>query len=458
MPKTKLLIVEDYEGIVTLLRSTLEDEFELVVARDTAEGLNAFHEHKPHVVLLDLGLPPKSSPEEGLRFLRELKQVGGHHKTIVCTGYDERSLAVRAIGYGARDVLYKPLDLVLLKSILQRSGWIAELEMEAQQSAGTPAAADAFEQMIGTCPAMIRICDVVKRIARTEAQVLVTGENGTGKALTARAIHERSLRRTGPFVTVDCGILPEALLDAELFGSSRQGIPDGVIRSKLESARGGTLFLEDVCRLSPSLQAKLVRVLDEQVEEGEARRRPSGFNVRVLASTTANVNELVHAGRFREDLSRRLAAVRVHLPPLRERGEDVVLMAIIFLRQAAAQYQKRIHGLTKDAVEAIRAYPWPGNVQELASKVRRAVSVVDATQIGPEDLDIVKNDQPSEDTSISLKVNQQRIETDLIMKAFTLSHGNLSRAALELGISRSTLYRRIRQYGLDRDPDAMRVS
>ena len=245
VPKTKLLIVEDYEGIVTLLRSTLDDEFELVVARDAAEGLNAVREHKPHVVLLDLGLPPKSSPEEGLRFLRELKQAGGHHKTIVCTGYSERSLAVRAIGYGARDVLYKPLDLVLLKSILRRSGWIAELEMEAQQSFGAlPATADAFEQMIGTCPAIIRICDVVKHIGPTEASVLVTGENGTGKELTARAIHERSLRRTGPFVTVDCGILPEALLDAELFGFSQQSVPDAAIKSKLESARGGTLFLK----------------------------------------------------------------------------------------------------------------------------------------------------------------------------------------------------------------------
>ena len=209
---------------------------------------------------------------------------------------------------------------------------------------------------------MIRICDVVKHIGPTEASVLVTGENGTGKELTAGAIHERSLRRTGPFVTVDCGILPEGLLDAELFGFSQQGVPDAAIKSKLESARGGTLFLEDVCgRPSPDSQAKLLRVLDEQIDEEGARRRPSAFNVRVLASTSAKINELAQAGRFREDLSRRLAAVRVHLPPLRERGEDLVLMAIIFLRQAAALYQKRIHGLTKDAVEAIRAYPWPGN-------------------------------------------------------------------------------------------------
>jgi len=257
---------------------------------------------------------------------------------------------------------------------------------------------------------------------------------------------------------VDCGILPEALLDVEVFGFGEQGIPDVSVKSKLELAHGGTLFLENVCRLSPGLQAKLLRVLDEQAPEGGARRRPSAFNVRVLASTSAHIKELVQAGRFREDLSRRLAAVRIHLPPLRERGEDVVLMAIIFLRQAAAQYEKRIHGLTKEAVEAIRAYPWPGNVQELASKVRRAVLVVNTTQVGPEDLDIVQHDQLLEDTSISLKVNQQRIETDLIMKAFTLSHGNLSRAAQELGISRSTLYRRIRQYGLDRVSDAVRVS
>ncbi len=446
MLKTSLLIVEDYEPIVSLLQSTLSDEFHVMVADSVEQASLLIEREAPRLVLLDLGLPPKSSSEQGFRLLRAMQRDGSRCKTIVCTGYSERGLAVRAVRYGAFDVLYKPIDLSILKGVLRRAGWIAELEDEAREDGINPErGSDHTESIIGTSLDMRSIHEAVRQVAMTDVPVLIIGESGTGKELVARAIHERSARAAEAFVPVACSVIPGALYEAELFGYEPDSESPQAFRKmgKVESAKGGTLFLDEVTNVPAHSQETVVRVLDQR----------AGADVRILASSKHDPNTVVEEGLVRSDLLRQFP-VHINLPPLRERGDDVLTLARIFLRRFAAQQSKPILGFAKDAGEAMRSYAWPDNVRELAGRVQRAVVVAEGQYIQAADLDFQRSEPLSQEDSISLKVNQQRIETDLIMKAFSLSRGNLSRAALELGISRSTLYRRIRQYGLDRAADA----
>ena len=453
MPKTSLLIVEDYEPIVTLLRSTLCDEFDVTVADGVDQASLLIKQVMPRLVLLDLGLPPKSSPEQGFRLLRMMQRDGCRCKTVVCTGYSERDLAVRAVRYGAYDVLYKPIDVAILKGILRRAGWLAELEDEGcQDTSDAMQGLDLLDEVIGTSLSMRPIQEAVRKVAMTEVPALITGESGTGKELVARAIHERSERAAGPFVSVACGVIPPALLERELFGYEPDHDPPGSNRKrgKVESAKGGTLFLDEVIDLPADSQRTVLRLVEEQAERAD---------VRILASSKRSEQAMSESEgeEGRPDLYRQLAA-HINLPPLRERGDDVLVLAKLFLRRFAARQRESILGFTKNAADAMRAYAWPGNVRELAARIQRGVVVAEGQYIEAADLELRKEEPGFREDSISLKVNQQRIETDLIMKAFTLSRGNLSRAAQELGISRSTLYRRIRQYGLDRAADAANVS
>lgn len=445
MPKTLLLIVEDYEPIVTLLRSTLHDEFDVTVAGTVEQASVLIKRATPQLVLLDLGLPPHSSPEQGLSLLRAMQLNGCRCKTVVCTGYSERDLAVRAVQYGAYDVLYKPLDLAALRGILMRARWLVELEEEARQD--TPDSmpgSDLLDQMLGSSLGMRPVQEAIRKLAMSDMPVLITGESGTGKKLIARAIHEQSERATQRFVPVACGAIPGMLFDAELLGSESDGdsAAPSRKRGKLESAKGGTLFFDEVEDLPPDSQRTVLRAMEEQAERAD---------VRIMASSKRSPQAIRGNGLIQPDLYRRFV-MHISLPALREHGDDVSVLGKIFLRRFAFQQDKSILGFTKEASDAMRAHAWPGNIRELAARIQRAVVVAGGEYLDVTDLDLQKN-EPQQD-SISLKVNQQRIETDLIMKAFTLSRGNLSRAAQELGISRSTLYRRIRQYGLGRAADA----
>ena len=295
-------------------------------------------------------------------------------------------------------------------------------------------------------------------MSTNDVPILITGERGTGKELTAKAIHEQSDCRMAPFITMNCGGIPERLLESELFGYEHEAQAEAVNSKpgKVEFAQGGTIFLDEVDELPQSLQGKLARFLQDGTFQrvGGLQRREG--HVRIIAATHVNLQEATERGAFRADLYDRLKAVHINMPPLREREEDIALLAMAFLRHAAAHHEKDVHGFTREALDAMRTCTWPGNVRELSNRVNRAVVMAVSNHVRPEDLDISEQMVRQDEGSISLKVNQQRIETDLIMKAFTLSQGNLSRAAHELGISRSTLYRRLRQYGMDRTMDARR--
>jgi len=311
---------------------------------------------------------------------------------------------------------------------------------------------ETVNEMVGASPAICAVFDLVRKMATTEMPVLITGETGTGKELTAQEIHERSLRKHGPFVPINCGAIPETLLESELFGHER-GAFTGAIqqkKGKLEAAAGGTLFLDEVGDLLPTLQVKLLRFLQEGTFERVGGQETLHVDARVLAATNVDLKAAIDKNLFREDLYYRLGVLRIHLPPLRDRGEDTLLMAMVFLKRAAINYRKPIQGYTAQAVDVLRTYSWPGNVRELSNRIRRAVVMAEGMEITPQDLDLAGEELPAVDSLDSLRVAHRRIEMELLVKAISLHRGNLTRVARDLEVSRSTLYRKLRAYGLEK--------
>jgi two-component system NtrC family response regulator len=311
---------------------------------------------------------------------------------------------------------------------------------------------ETVNEMVGSSPAICAVFDLVRKMATTEMPVLITGETGTGKELTAQAIHERSLRKHGPFVPINCGAIPETLLESELFGHERGAFTGAVQqkKGKLEAAAGGTLFLDEVGDLLPTLQVKLLRFLQEGTFERVGGQETLHVDARVLAATNVDLKTAIDKNLFREDLYYRLGVLHIHLPPLRNRGEDTLLMAMVFLKQAAVTYRKPIRGYTAQAVDVLRSYSWPGNVRELSNRVRRAVVMAEGVEITPQDLDLAGEELQTVDTLDSLRAAHRRIEIELLVKAISLHHGNLTRVARDLEVSRSTLYRKLRAYGIEK--------
>ncbi len=311
---------------------------------------------------------------------------------------------------------------------------------------------EVVDDMVGASPAICAVFDMINKVAMTEMPVLLTGETGTGKELTAQAIHARSRRKHGPFVPINCGAIPENLLESELFGHERGAFTGAVQqkKGKLEAADGGTLFLDEVGDLLPSLQVKLLRFLQEGTCERVGAQETLRVDSRVIAATNVDLKSAIDQNRFREDLYYRLGVLHIHLPPLRDRGEDALLMAMVFLKQAAVAAHKPIRGYSAQAIDALRAHSWPGNVRELSNRVRRAVVMSEGEEITRQDLDLAGEDLQAADSLDSLRAAHQRIETELLVQALSLHHGNVSRIARDLKVSRSTLYRKLRQYGLEK--------
>ncbi|MBK9306459.1 MAG: sigma-54-dependent Fis family transcriptional regulator [Nitrospira sp.] len=307
-------------------------------------------------------------------------------------------------------------------------------------------------EMVGASPAICEVFNLIRKVATTDMPVLLTGETGTGKELTAQAIHVRSFRKEGPFISLNCEAIPETLLESELFGHERGAGVDAVNqkKGKLEAAAGGTVFLDEVGNLLPSLQVKLLKFLQDGTCQRVGGQETLRVDARVIAATNINLKASIGQGTFREDLYYRLGALHLHLPPLRERDEDTLFMAMGFLRRAAADSHKLISGFTSEAVDAMRAHPWPGNVRELNNRVRRAVVMAEGHEITSRDLDLVKEVHPTSDSLHSLRAAHRRIEIELLVRAINLHRGNLSRIARDLEVSRSTLYRKLRAYGLEK--------
>jgi two-component system NtrC family response regulator len=444
----RLLIVEDDDAIRTQLKYALRDRYSLWFAETRVRALALVQEVKPDVVSLDLGLPPHvDTVEEGLRTLEDILRLAPDTKVIVLTGSGDRTNARRAIELGAFDYLSKSADLTEYEMVLRRSTFLQTLESENARESAAAEASARFEEIIGSTPQMREIFSMVALVAKTDATVLVQGESGTGKELVARAVHGKSLRKDAPFVPINCGAIPETLLESELFGHEKGAYTGAHVqrKGKLELADGGTVFLDEIGEMPLRLQVKLLRFLQERKVERLGGRQQIHVETRIIAASNKDLKAEVAAGRLREDLYFRLSVVTITLPPLRERAEDIGMLANAFLRRACREYRRKLR-FSADALSAVLQYHWPGNIRELENAVRRASIMARNQFIEPTDLGI-QHASPAE--RLSLREARNRVERQVVVDALTRTGGNISRAATELGVSRPTLHGLLDKHGID---------
>jgi two-component system NtrC family response regulator len=434
-----LLIVEDDEGLQSQLRWTF-DECDLHFANDRESALAAVRRFLPPVVMLDLGLPPDpANVSEGFTALSEILSLAPRTKIIVVTGNDGREHAIRAIGMGAYDFYQKPIDPDVLKIIVHRAFHVCELERENDRLQETQTATP-LEGIIAASPEMQRVCRNIEKISTADVTTLLLGESGTGKEVLARAIHNLSDRRNGPFVAINCAAIPENLLESELFGYERGAFTGANKQTlgKFEMASGGTLFLDEIGDLPSALQGKLLRFLQERVIERVGGRKEIPVDVRIICATHRNLRSMIEQGDFREDLYFRLSEITVDIPPVRHRVGDAVLLARNFLSNYAKQHNQKVKGFAKDAITAIEKYPWPGNVRELENKIKRAVVMADEPQITAQDLEL--DDVSLTQIPINLRQIREEAERNAIVRALSATGNNVAQASELLGVTRPTLY------------------
>jgi two-component system, NtrC family, response regulator len=448
MSKPLLLIIDDDEEIRTGMRFALCGDYEVTVAGDRPSALQEARKGGFPVVTLDLGLPPQANgTEEGFQALTELLELDALAKVVVVTGAHERENALKAIELGAYDFIPKPINVDELKVVLRRALHVYNLENELRELQSRPEA-DAFQGMLGASPQMREAYKLIRKVAVTDAPVLIVGESGTGKELAARAIHQLSRRGKGPFIPINCGAIPSELLESELFGHEKGSFTGAHVsrKGRIEAADGGTLFLDELGELPIALQVKILRFLQEQQLERVGGREGIAVDARLVAATNLDLTMAMAEGRFREDLYYRIRVVEVKMPPLREREGDILALARIFLQRYAAEIGKSLGGFTQKAVRALEKHPWPGNVRELENRIRRAVIMAEGANVSPGDLELGADGR----AVTSLKQAREEVERELILKALTVNQNNLSRAATDLGISRPTLYELMEKLAIER--------
>ena len=448
--KTKILLVDDDESIRSQMKWALADLYQVHQASDRESALEAVSRERPALVCLDLGLPPRPADvEEGFGALDEILKLDPYVKVTVITGQGDQENALRAIRQGACDFFSKPIEIDVLKVVLERADHLHRLEAEIRRLRGR-GAEDGFEGMLGTSPVMETVFSSIRKVARSDAPVLLIGESGTGKELAARAIHRRSRRVEGPFVPINCGAIPENLLESELFGHEKGAFTGAhaARQGQIETAQEGTLFLDEIGELSPQLQVKLLRFLQDGQVQRVGGRQLISVDARIIAATNADLDQLLKEGTFREDLYYRLAVVVIAMPPLRARAEDLPLLSNAFLERYAADSGKTLNGFAADALRAVKEYSWPGNVREMENRIRRAVIMCEGKRVRLSDLGLDRSFACY--SAMTLREAREAVEKDLVEGALNRHEGNMSRAAEDLGISRPTLYELIEKLGVER--------
>lgn len=448
--KPTLLVIEDDEGLQAQLKWSYED-FEVVIAGDRDSAIAALRSEAPAVVTLDLGLPPDpDGTSEGFAVLDAIMQLKPDTKVIVASGHGARESALQAIERGAYDFYQKPLDIDALGLIVRRAFNLHQIEQENRRLvAHASEDKTVLGRLITGAPEMVKVARTIERVASTSVSVMLLGASGTGKELLARGLHDASNRADKPFVAINCAAIPENLLESELFGHEK-GAFTGAVKTtegKIESANGGTLFLDEVGDIPLPLQVKLLRFLQERTIERIGGRKTIQVDTRIVCATHQDLEAMIGAGTFREDLFYRLAEIVVRIPGLAERHGDAVLLAKSFLKRFAREMNPSVTGFAPDALSAIDAHDWPGNVRELENRVKRAVIMADGKLVGAADLDFGGEEEEDSDV-LNLKAAREQADRRVIRHALARSEGNISSTAKMLGISRPTLYDLLKQYDL----------
>jgi len=436
-----VLIVEDDLALQKQIKWSM-DRFESVAAHDRESALVMMRRYGPGVVTMDLGLPPDAdSVSEGFKLLEQILAMEPDTKVIVLTGQNDQVNALRAVAMGAYDFFAKPFEPELLNLTVERAFRMFELQMENRRLRDMRQP-DALAGLLTRDPEMLRICRMVERVASSTVTVMLLGESGTGKEVLAQGLHQASPRRTGKFVAINCAAIPENLLESELFGYER-GAFTGAAKTtpgRIESAHKGTLMLDEIGDLPMSLQAKLLRFIQERSIERVGGRTEIPVDVRIVCATHQDLGALVKEGRFREDLYYRLAEIVINIPPLRERVGDAALLAHAFARRFGHEQNRHSLNLSEDAVRALEAHGWPGNVRELASCIRRASIMADGHQVTSADLGLKAAEGADAANAFDLRAARDATEKRTILAALGRVNGNIAKAADLLGVSRPTLY------------------
>lgn len=452
--KRRILVVDDDPSDLDVIAESLERVgHEVVRAESGGKALKLIESENFNLIITDLKLPDM----DGMEILRRAKNEIPHVQVIVLTGYGTIEGAVEAMRSGAFHFLQKPVDIVILRETVKRALEKQELELRNIYLMEQAQERYRFENLIGKSKAMQEIFRQIKRVAPTRANVLIIGETGTGKELIARAIHQHSPRRDKPFVAVNCAAIPKELLESELFGHEK-GAFTGAVRQKagyFELADGGTLFLDEIGDMSPNLQAKLLRAIETREFWRVGGTRPIEVDVRIIAATNRDLEEAVKKGEFREDLYYRLKVFTIKVPPLRERREDIPLLVHHFIREICEQNGMKPLKITREAMDKLISYDWPGNVRELRNVIESVIitaasDVIDVDDL-PEEIRGDRGKAEEDDSRIDVRVgmSMDEIEKEAIRKTLQLTGGNKTKAASILKIGLRTLYRKIKQYGLE---------
>jgi len=442
----QILLVEDDPGLQSQMKWALAP-YRVVAAGSRAEALRQFKAAGPFpVVVLDLGLPPdENGATEGLKTLEEILIAAPRTKIIVASGHTDRTSAIKAVGKGAFDFFGKPVDIDVLKLIIERANRMHVLEEENSVLRELPSA---NPRLVFTSSKMANIQRMIERIGPSDVSVLIVGETGTGKEVVARALHEFSPRRAARFIAINCASIPENLLESELFGHERGAFTGAVKQTpgKFELANNGTLFLDEIGDMPSALQAKLLRFLQERQFERVGGRVPINVNVRLICATNRPLEKMVANGTFREDLYYRINEIRMDLPPLRDRENDAIVIAQHFFNVLKRTTYRDIRGISETALAVIGRYEWPGNVRELENRMKRAVVMAEGRLITAEDLDLAHSADKVE--NLDLRAEVEKLERSLVQKALAISEGNVSKAAKLLCVSRPHLYNLMKNSGL----------
>ncbi len=452
----KILAIDDNEDILFALKLLLKNHFETITTLNNPDQIpESMKKEDFDVILLDMNFTKDAiSGQEGFTWLDKILQIDKDAVVVFITAYGDAEKAVRAIKAGATDFVLKPwqnekLLATISSSIKLRRSRSETDNLRHKQKELIAVMDQPFADFIGNSPEMQKVFATIQKVAATDANVLILGENGTGKELVARALHRNSTRKDEVFISVDLGSISESLFESELFGHEKGAFTDAFKEKtgRFEVASGGTLFLDEIGNLSMTLQTKLLTVLErrEVIRVGATRSKP--IDVRLICATNTNIHQLVSENAFRQDLLYRINTVEIHLPPLRDRTGDVPLLANHYTKLYSKKYKKNIKGISTTAIKKLSQYAWPGNVRELQHSIERAIIMSDTNIL--EDEDFILTSQPGKVSDFELATfNLDEVEKQIIMKVLKKSQGNISHAAQELGITRTSLYRRMEKYAL----------